>query len=237
MASSEHPVKNPSETQLVEVAFAFIRMMSVQGNAVLLLCETNATAEAAYSNLRSLFELYVDFRYLLQGDEKEVKIQKAHQALLYAARDLTSSAAIEGFDQERTARMLRSQTAFGARYPDLYAEFEQAWSKSKSRPRHWSGLRRTDMIRQFGTDADGLRLMYKLLSWFAHGVLTPLLDVSRTNDGATTVLGPTQSPDRVAYFACGQAAGLLEDAWRGIEHHGWSRPGPGVPPAAEPSRS
>jgi hypothetical protein len=195
----------------------YFRAMVLQGRAIALLTDVGP-AEIAYTNLRTLFEHYIDFRYLLAGDDAGEKERKARRILLYAMRDLTQYSAGTGFDPEAIKRMQQSQLGVMSADPELAAALEREWRK---RPHgHWSGMTRRAVMLALDSAKDGLVHHYKLYSWKTHGVIGPLTDVSPTPE--ITRHADSLGHNATGRFLCRQAIGMLLDAWRGIRHQGSS---------------
>jgi len=92
--------------------------------------------------------------------------------------------------------------------PEAVGEFENAWKANKG---HWSGMRRSDLMKALEPTSNGLRRLYKRYSWSAHMVLEPVLDYNWSEHGQRRRENrATQSASEVD---CIQAADLLRETW------------------------
>jgi hypothetical protein len=212
-------ISSPLERLLIESALFLVRQMVLQGRAIATIVELRP-AEAAYTNLRSLFEHYIDYRYLLTGEEREQQ-EKAFRIQLYTRRDLTSHVEkLGGFDAAALQRMGANQQDLARLEPGLAAEFEADWRQPRKRG-HWSGKTRSEVMRVLDRGGDALSHRYKVYSWRAHPLIGLLTDVSG-NIQYSRIADPL-GHDKTGRFIVGEATGMLLDAWRGLRSQRWYR--------------
>jgi hypothetical protein len=188
------------------VTKSLMRGMIVQGKAVAVVCESGL-GWAAGSNLRSMFELHLDIRFMLHGPEPE---RRARRIVLYAMHDMAHST-----PDEPNPILLAAIESFRKIDPEACADFETAWKKNRG---HWSGSSRTAVMKDLEPTSSELRRMYKWYSWGAHMVLEPVLDYDWSEHG-----GRHRSSRNVEepsdQGACTPAAALLHDSWTLLANH------------------
>jgi hypothetical protein len=196
---------------IVDVAKTYMYGILKQGRAIALLADSGV-AECAYSNLRSMFEAYVDLRYLLMGDQKA----SALRVVLYAIHDLIAGSDQAGIaDSEARAGALDLIESWGQEDPATLNAFKADWDGR--RRGHWSGMSRTALIRHLDPDPRSLLVTYKALSWESHGVLSAILDHMRESPSSGATHQYRDPQPRVADFTCTQAVVTLMASWRGLE--------------------
>ena len=201
------------DAAVVDVAKTYMHAMLAQARAVAVLADSGV-AECSYTNLRSLFESYVDLRYLLTSDQRIA----AHRVILYAMHDLLATYDhLPDPDKEARDGVLKGIANRGQENPAAYAAFQLDWSTR--RRGHWSGLSRTALIRQLDPDPKSLLLTYKALSLESHTVLAAVLDYERDHQGFTAQHRYREPQTKVAGFTCTQATISILAAWDGFHHY------------------
>jgi len=166
---ADDPQVPPEFLVVFTVTGAWLNRALTEAKAILLLT-TQGLAEAVGPLQRALWELWIDWRYLLNRGDRPLNAAKA-----------TLSAMLEGLDvfeaylgtchPTTLARLKQDVEEFEAGHPRASAEVRAQREKRKY---HWSGLSRSGMERSLA----GSAVVYKLLSWEAHGVVSPVRDVS-----------------------------------------------------------
>lgn len=217
-AVSQPPFAAFVEGPVVRTAYAFLQSMLTQAAAVSRLADTGH-AEAAYSNLRSLFELYTDLRYLALGERNE-RMVKAYQAILYGMYERLRFHG--GAAQEAAGladRIAQVEREFENIAPQLHPEVREAFTRVKL-PNHWSFMGRKALCQKIDPqDHERLSDEYRVLSWKAHGLMIAHENVQLVAAG--TLFGPSDSPAKSSTVVCTKAADFLEEAWRVIGENGW----------------
>jgi hypothetical protein len=193
------PQVSPELLMVFTVTGTWLNRALAQAKAILLLT-TQGLAEAVGPPQRALWELWIDWRYLLNRGDRPLN-----------AANATLSAMLEGLDVFEThlgtchpttlARLKRHVQQFEAEYPAASAEVR---AQREKRRYHWSGVSRSEMERT----VSGAAVVYKLLSWEAHGAVSPIRDVSfeLNDDLARFRFGRQQSEsdlDRLSWMVGG----------------------------------
>jgi hypothetical protein len=150
---------------------------------------------------RAIWELWIEWRFL-----------KAAPARNTAARKVILTAKIEALEfgskhsefRAIVLEQLRADVAaLAAAFPEAHTEL----SEQRKRKRfHWSGKSYSTMERELVPDS----AMYKVLSWDAHGTLSPIRDLRLKRDGSMleadfgrTDDDPMAQPERIAWTTGG----------------------------------
>lgn len=215
----------PEDRELVRASHALMRTALVQAQAVGALGDTKV-AEAAAVNLRALFEVCVELRYLLLGGRKkgETPARRAQQMYVYAWMELEEAVRSSAImDAEDRATAQSQLDVARTRYPDIHQELERLRQADpyKRLPIHWSGeSTRGKIITQVGANFPGgaaqLRQAYKSLSWETHSVMGHIRDVLEEEGPEGTVrlrFRHFMEQDQAAEVNAGLALSMLGDAW------------------------
>jgi ATPase related to the helicase subunit of the Holliday junction resolvase len=193
------PGPGTSRHDLVIVVKSLMRGMIMQGRAFAAVCAAGL-AWAAGSNLRSMFEVHLDIRFLLGGSDPE---RLARRIVLYAMKDMAE------YEPSGNSALLAAIDGFRRLDPTATQEFEDAWKKNKG---HWSGRSRTTLMETLEPTSTDLQRFYKGYSWGSHMVLEPVLDYDWSEGGdrrrENRRSDPTQDP-----VDCTPAADLLRSSW------------------------
>jgi len=125
---------------------------------------------------RALYELWIDWRFLLRHGDRNFNAAKVNiNAMLEALESFEKQPA--RIDPKEFADARRRTREFELRYPEASAEVRTQRGRRKY---HWSGISRSEMERTLG----GSAFAYQFLSWDAHGTMGPIRDVSfKLSDG------------------------------------------------------
>jgi hypothetical protein len=206
-----------SDQLLMETTLVYFQHIVLQGRALAVIVAEVGPAELAYANHRSQYEHFMDFRYLLLGDIQEQR-RKALRVHLYAGWDsLTYTLAIGGSassleDVRQRLEELEQQDT------QVAIEVGAEW-KSKRKPSHWSGKGRTGAIRAVNPDLKGNLNDYKWLSWMAHPVMGPVLNVQTYRE--TRYLGDPFGDNGTARNLCRKATRVIFRSWRILNQQTW----------------
>jgi len=150
------------------VCTGLVGQASRWGSAISLLL-ANGLSDAVGPLQRALYELWVEFRYLMrEGSPSEnsrlLSINATFEAADFARKNRRrlDHASLKGI-----TRTLRSHKAES---PDLYARIV---AQRRGGRFHWSGVSRTALAREFSPGGE----VYRVLSWEAHVALGPIRDV------------------------------------------------------------
>lgn len=198
----EHLVKDrtldppsPELVLLFSVTSVWLSSALAQTKAILLLI-TEGLTEAVGPLQRALWELWIEWRYLLRQSDRAVIAAKVMlNAMIETIGVLEGEPGVFGPDY--IAKLHHNIRQFESSYPVAAQEIK---SQRKARRFHWSGMGFAEMER---TLAPGQKV-YKLLSWDAHRTVASLRDVAISFGG-----------DKVS-FQFGQK---VRD--RDIERHAW----------------
>lgn len=140
-----------------------------QAKAILLLV-TQGLAEAVGPLQRALWELWTEWRYLLNHGDRPLNAAKATLSAMLDALDVFE-AHLGTSEPAMLARLKRNVQEFESEHPRASLEVR---AKRGKRKYHWSGVSYSEMERNLA----GSAVVYKLLSWDAHGAVSPIRDVS-----------------------------------------------------------
>jgi hypothetical protein len=197
-------------SDVVHVARSYMRAILAQGTAIAWLADSGA-AECSYSNLRSLFEAYLDLRFLLTGERQG---SRARRVILYAMHDLLETADTLGLGGEERDGIRDGIAAYADEDPPTYAAFLADWSQK--RRSHWSGMTRSSIMRALDPEPLVLTIRYKAYSWESHGVLSAVLDHVRDASGHAGH-EYRQSQAEVAAHTCVEASWSILASWGGMK--------------------
>jgi hypothetical protein len=158
----------PELLMVFTVTGTWLNRALTQAKAILLLA-TQGLAEAVGPLVRALWELWTEWQYLLNHGDRALNAAKV--TLSATLEGLAVFEAHLGTRRPTTlARLKQAVQEFEAGYPAASAEVR---AQREKRRYHWSGLSRSEMERT----VSGTAVVYKLLSWEAHGVPCPVRDV------------------------------------------------------------
>lgn len=171
----------PPATELLNafvVTSLWLDAVLAQAKAILLL-STQGLSAAIGPLQRSLWELWIEWRYFLKsGDRAENAAKVMLNAEIEALEFLDKHPGVLSVDMLR--RLQRHTTEFELEHPEASAAIRE---QRKKRKFHWSGISRAAMELTLAPDA----AVYQILSWDAHAVMGPIRDVSiDLKDGVAT---------------------------------------------------
>jgi len=193
-------------------AMALLRAAMVQAAAVLTLARTQV-AEAAQVNVRSLFEAWVNLRYLLLHGDPTRNARKCIASAHLELRDHVSTLTDSEKNVAKIDALLdRLKKADAAAVQDVVAQRQE-------RRYHWSGLSRTKLVETVGAALPpqevNLRQAYKVMSWDGHHDIAVIRDVQRAamENGEHLEFRHWQAQQETAEGCAYMALGLLADCW------------------------
>jgi hypothetical protein len=119
---------------------------------------------------RSLWELWIDWRYLLRVGDRQLNCSKVLLTARLEAIEV-ADAHRDCFDPSYLAKLHDEIHEFELQHPVAAAEVK---GQRRKRHYHWSGKSLSSMERALAPEGQ----VYGILSWEAHGVVSPLRDVS-----------------------------------------------------------
>jgi len=150
---------------------------------------------------RAIYELWVEQRYLLQvGSARENAIRLETNALLEILE--FARARSNYFPPDSIGGAERSLSDLERRFPEVVSAVR---AQRGARRLHWSGVSRSQMERAVMPNPD----LYKMLSWEAHAVLSPLRDRTIEIDDKSAHFRfeprdtPIAEPEPIAYLVGG----------------------------------
>jgi hypothetical protein len=160
---------------------------------------------------RAIWEMWINWRYLLTSDNPE---KSAAKVLLTAKIDALDFLKKQPEVREGTIEQLRSGLeALMRLYPDAYTDVQK---QRERRPVEWSGVPYATMEKKIAPNS----ALYKLLSWDAHSTIGTPRDVGVSiEDGVARITfgrhadDPVANPARIAYLAGEVLYGMFDD-WR-----------------------
>jgi hypothetical protein len=195
-----------------------LRVMVAQAEAIAVL-STPEIADSAGSNIRTLYEAWVDLRVILIGDRN----QNGAQFRLFGLLQFRRHANVLMARQEDVAAAIAEIDSDLERYRKLYPALVAKVEAMKGN--FWSGQTRKAMLialeeQLVKSEAATLMDIYKIFSWQAHSTLAAVLGLIITEeDGETRMgFGPYQTPEFAADYYCTIAERLLGDAWKSFEN-------------------
>lgn len=160
-------------TTMVRIGLSYARGV----NSLLRVTQVDATPPLQ----RSLYELWVEFRFLLRHGDA---VKNANKFSFCAMLELVDFAKGREnlFDSSALESMTKGITSFEARNPEVVQVVRE---QRKKRQHHWSGMSRSHMERKVGVSGISV---YKMLSWEAHAVLIPIRDISVVRNASEIII-------------------------------------------------
>ena len=211
LKASQKSVDN-LEALVVATSFVRLGLSYAKGINTLLRLEQ---AEATPPLHRALYELWVELSFLLRAGEVEENAAKF---------SINATLELEDFIEERK-RYFTEEAIVGIRrtiashemsHPEVVALIRE---QRQRRRYHWSGMSRSRMERQVaGYDTQ----IYKVMSWEAHVVLSPIRDLEilvKDESSATLSFRPQDTPMVNPEFVAHLAGGTLFFMWNEYAKH------------------
>jgi hypothetical protein len=200
-------------------ALAWFRAMVTEAEAIRVLGETEH-AEAAVSNFRSMFEAWLQLRYLLKvcPDANDA----GRQARAFALFEFSDYLVNTGGDADDVRLVEDQLRPLRQHFPAIISEIEARRNpkkKAPGNPNYWSGKGPTQMIKAVQATVKvktKLADLYKFTSWNPHHVMAPLLNATleyRADGSIHIQFHPRQTPEEAATHYSGLATQLLMDGW------------------------
>ena len=162
-------------------------------------------ADSAIPIVRSLLELWADFKYLLKPEEPDRVSRVRIWGALVILHRLKPGQPPNPDVQSAVHSMRRSE-------PALFASVEKQYEKNPMG--HYSGKGRKRLITEVCGDDSGH--LYEFLSWEVHPITQGLIDVTthRAEGGARVRrFVYRQEREKLARFVCAPAINVLSDSW------------------------
>jgi len=216
------PQVAPDLIEVFVVTSAWLNAALTQAKAILLLI-TKGLPEAVGPAQRALYELWIDWRFLLRHGDRAFNAAKVRMNAMLEALDSFEKRPDTLEPSELAESKLRLQE-FEARYPHASVEVRAQRGKRKY---HWSGMSRSEMERTLG----GSVFVYQFLSWHAHGVMGTIRDLSfEVNDGVAHFRFGRQESESGVNRCAWMNGGVLYYIYNDFAHL-W-----GLPPVVLPSK-
>ena len=202
--------------QTAIAALGLFRAIMEQAEAIELLRTSSDAVHAAPANLRSLFEAWIQLRYLLRCCDSQVAASVKCQT--FAVLELRGFlVASQGTDAD-VATIDRKLADLRKVDDDAVEEVVRLRAgKLGGSKFYWTGLGPRALVRRVqDTIPPHTRLadQYKFLSWDAHHVMAPLdATLERRNTDWNIQVSPRQLPQEAARFVSQLAAQMVKDAW------------------------
>lgn len=197
---------------VVTTSFVNLALSYAKGINTLLQLEQ---AEATPPLHRALYELWVELSFLLRsGDTRENAAKFSINAVLELENFIEERK--KYFTEEAIAGIRRTIASYEMSHPEAMALIR---GQRQRRQYHWSGMSRSRMERQV---AGYETQIYKVMSWEAHVVMSPIRDIEilMRDEGSATLSFQSQDnlmvePEFVAY----SAGGILFFIWNEYAKH------------------
>jgi hypothetical protein len=210
---------------------SLFRIIVAHARAILSLAPTDF-AEASTSNLRTIFEAWLEVQHIaIQANKAESAARFCIFGLLEMKKSLVAHGATSTTLASLDATILRYRT----KYVVAFSETEQL------KGNFWTGSGRKKQIEQFqsanadlikrrtdamilaggltvpsGGKVPDLIYTYKVLSWDSHSVLAAAIGTELDDAAQTFHYTPFMLQPEFGASNCALAAGLVSDAWRCI---------------------
>jgi hypothetical protein len=189
---------------------ALVHAMLDHADAILTLSRT-PQAETGMAHLRVMLEGWMELESILTiGDAR----QNALRYAIFGALELRDTFVATGQDPEDIAAANARVEEYRARAPEAVAAEEKRRAK-KRRPHFWSDMGRSKTLAAIdaaqGTDKTLVHL-YKVLSWDAHHIVAPALNVWFDRSGGELRINYElrQTPEEASLFIRATAARILD---------------------------
>jgi uncharacterized protein DUF5677 len=159
----------PQDVEVFHVTASWLARSMELAKGVSLLVGNQLYAPAGVA-LRSLWELWIDWRYLLRVGDRSLNAAKVLLNAQLATLDF-ADAHLDCFDRKYLQKLHQNVADFEARHPEASAQVRRQRSKKRF---HWSGLAYSRMERELAPGAG----VYGPLSWEPHSTVTTIRDVS-----------------------------------------------------------
>lgn len=192
--------KNPATADRFIAMATLTRVAAGHAQAILAMSR-KSVAESGMVNLRSMLEVWADFR-LLANDPSGSTTEKAYLAGALALLHKEPSPKVEAALKKK----------FGP-------TFDAAAIQHKKSPyKHWSGAGRKAVVQAQCGDLYGT--LYEVLSWDSHPVIQIALDIQALDAKAGKFqLGHRDTQHEVATQNCLVATHILRDMWNELIKH------------------
>jgi hypothetical protein len=195
----DEPQVAPELVEVFVVTSTWLNTALAESKAILLLV-MQGLAEAVGPLQRALWELWIEWRYCLRHGDRSLNAAKVIlNAMLEALEPFEGQAGV--FEASVLARLKGSAQEFEAQHARAAVELR---AQRQKRRYHWSGLSRSEMERTLG----GNPLIYRMLSWDAHAVVSVIRDAS------------FELTDTVARFHFGREASQSDANWLAFANGG-----------------
>jgi hypothetical protein len=206
--------KSVEELESLVVVTSFIRLGLSYAKAIVTLLQEEQ-AEATPPLHRSLYELWVELSFLLRSDNPEQNAARFSINTILELEDFIEQRRSD-FSDDAIAGIQRTISSYEASHPEIMDAIRE---QRRRRRFHWSGMSRSRMEREVaGNDTS----LYKVMSWEAHVVLSPMRDleiVMEEGNSATLKFEPRNTPMVDAEFIAYSAGGILFFMWNEYAKH------------------
>ncbi|HMD86176.1 MAG TPA: DUF5677 domain-containing protein [Terriglobia bacterium] len=219
---SNEPKVAPDLMEVFVVTSTWLNAALTQAKAILMLI-TRGLPQAIGPAQRALYELWIEWRFLLRHGDRAFNAAKVRMNAMLEALDPFEKQPDTLDPSELAEAKLRLQE-LEAQYPRVSVEVRAQRGKRKF---HWSGMSRSEMERTLG----GSVFAYQFLSWDAHGVMGTIRDVSiEVKDGVAHFQFGRQESESGVNRCAWMNGGVLYYMYNDFAHL-W-----GLPPVVLPSK-
>lgn len=208
---SQKYVEKP-ESLVVVTSFMRVGLSYAKGIVALLQEEQ---AEATPPLHRSLYEVWVELKFLLRSGDPEENAARFSINTVLEMEDFIEQRKSDVSDSA-IAGLQRTISSYEASHPEIMDAIRE---QRRRRRFHWSGMSRSRMEREVaGHDTS----LYKVMSWEAHVVLSPMRDleiVTEEGNSATLKFKPRNTPMVDPEFIAYSAGGILFFMWNEYAKH------------------
>jgi Family of unknown function (DUF5677) len=160
---------DPADIEVFHVTASWLARCTEMAKAISVLAHNELHASTGVV-LRSLWELWIDWRYLLKVGDRRLNAAKVLLNAQIAALDFVDAHASQ-FEEGYLQKLHQNVAEFEAGHPEVSAQVRKQRSKKQF---HWSGLTFSQMERLLAPEAT----VYGQLSWEPHSTVTTIRDVS-----------------------------------------------------------
>jgi hypothetical protein len=190
------------------VATSFIRLGLSYAKALVTLIKEEQ-AEATPPLHRSIYELWIELSFLFRSGNPEENAARFSINTVLEMEDFIEQRKSDVGD-EAIAGIQRTISSYEVSHPEIMDAIRE---QRRRRHFHWSGISRSRMEREVaGHDTS----IYKVMSWEAHVVLSPMRDLEMVmgeGNSVTLKFEPCNTPMVDPEFIAYSAGGILFFMW------------------------
>jgi hypothetical protein len=206
----DEPQVAPDLMEVFVVTSTWLNAALTQAKAILLLI-TQGLPQAIGPAQRALWELWIEWRFLLRHGDRARNAAKVRMNAMLEALDPFEKQ-LDTLDPSELAEAKLRLQEFEARYPQVSVEVRAQRGK---RQFHWSGMSRSKMEQILG----GSVFAYQFLSWDAHAVMGTIRDVTfEVKDGVAHFRFGRQETESSVNLCAWMNSGVLYYIYNDFAH-------------------